>query len=443
MKYVIFYSWQSDLPNNTNRGFIESVIEKAIKNTNSADRYDLEPTIDRDTKDVPGSPNITQTLIEKIRTCDAFVADISIVTGRLNADERPSPNPNVLLELGYAIAILGWEKIVLFYNEAYGSDEDLPFDIRQHRRIPYRLEKDELKSPVRSQLVELFRSRLLELLKGGKSSSGIKKPVLKVFWNYVNDVNDAASDSETNSHELILHRAIDDLESVKAILGKELAQVNEIDGRIDPKWTDKKEKFVQNANDFLKKISEEPKTKNYLIERNRGKLCPVTLSVGNDGNQSASEIRVEIELPEWVFGVKSFPDKRDVPIKPEMPVPYSKIQYDILKLENELDLDLIQGIDFGRVNRLLSLKEKSTSDCYVKNNCIKFWADRLLHKHVITNKDNRFYLLALPNAPVGEHKIKGKIFCIEQDDWQEFELFINVIKPKEPSEIMKKFFQKS
>lgn len=31
MKRTIFYSWQSDLPNNSNRGFIESCIESSLK----------------------------------------------------------------------------------------------------------------------------------------------------------------------------------------------------------------------------------------------------------------------------------------------------------------------------------------------------------------------------------------------------------------------------
>lgn len=447
MKYVIFYSWQSDLPNNTNRGFIESVIEKAIKNTNSADRYDLEPTIDRDTKDVPGAPNITQTLIEKIRTCDAFVADISIVTGRLNADERPSPNPNVLLELGYAIALLGWEKIVLFYNEAYGSDEDLPFDIRQHRRIGYYLNSEGSKSPVRDDLVKQFRSRLLELLRGGKSPSVVKQPLLKVSWNYINTQNDVDSKSENKSNELTLCSAIDDL-GVKALVAQEIEQVNEVDGSIDPKWAEKKERFLRTTSEFLKKISEGDGKKNYLIDSNRDKVYPITLSVDNDGNQSASDIRVEVDLPEWVLGIKTFPDQSNVPIKPEIPIPYSKVHYDLLnsysRAERGLGYGFISHVNNERHNWLISASEKRTSICRLVNeHQIIFKANRLLHKHAITNKDDRFYLLALPNAPAGEHKIKCRLFCLEQDDWQEFELLINVIKPKEPSEIMKKFFHKS
>jgi len=39
MKQRIFYSWQSDLPNNNNRGFIENALEKAISNINADDSF--------------------------------------------------------------------------------------------------------------------------------------------------------------------------------------------------------------------------------------------------------------------------------------------------------------------------------------------------------------------------------------------------------------------
>jgi hypothetical protein len=45
------------------------------------------------------------------------------------------PNPNVLLELGYATAKIGWDRVVLVMNEAYGRPEQLMFDLK-HRRFP-------------------------------------------------------------------------------------------------------------------------------------------------------------------------------------------------------------------------------------------------------------------------------------------------------------------
>lgn len=45
------------------------------------------------------------------------------------------PSPNVLVELGYAIARLGWDRIILVMNIEFGPAERLPFDLRS-RRFP-------------------------------------------------------------------------------------------------------------------------------------------------------------------------------------------------------------------------------------------------------------------------------------------------------------------
>ena len=48
--FEVFYSWQSDLPNNSNRGFIESCIVKAVKELARLGPFSIELNIDRDTK---------------------------------------------------------------------------------------------------------------------------------------------------------------------------------------------------------------------------------------------------------------------------------------------------------------------------------------------------------------------------------------------------------
>jgi hypothetical protein len=63
------------------------------------------PIIDRDTKDVPGAPHIARTILEKVAAADVFVADVSITQG--TGGHRATPNPNVLIELGYAMCSLG------------------------------------------------------------------------------------------------------------------------------------------------------------------------------------------------------------------------------------------------------------------------------------------------------------------------------------------------
>lgn len=72
----VFYSWQSDLPNSTTRGLIQSSIEATVRNM----RDTVEVTADRDTQGVYGSPDIVETIFSKIDDCDIFVADVSAVT---------------------------------------------------------------------------------------------------------------------------------------------------------------------------------------------------------------------------------------------------------------------------------------------------------------------------------------------------------------------------
>lgn len=129
----IFYSWQSWSLPKTNRNFIEDAIKQASKRLHK--ELEIEMEIDRDTKDLPGTPSITDSIFAKIDQCDLFLCDVSIVTSA--SEPHAIPNPNVLLELGYAVSKLGWGRIIMVMNEAYGSPEKLPFDF-QHRRWPIR-----------------------------------------------------------------------------------------------------------------------------------------------------------------------------------------------------------------------------------------------------------------------------------------------------------------
>ena len=134
MPDTIFYSWQSDRPNNVCRSLIEHALETALSSI--AQEFDVDPRPDRDTKDVAGSPPIAETIRRKIRECRMFVADLIFVgtseTER-NGKKRLISNPNVMIEYGYAFAKLKDTMIVGVLNTAYGGIEDLPFDLA-HRR---------------------------------------------------------------------------------------------------------------------------------------------------------------------------------------------------------------------------------------------------------------------------------------------------------------------
>ena len=92
----VFYSWQSDSDGSYNRYFIEECLKQAIKKLNREDLSDL--VIDRDIKNVPGMPDIGNTILEKIAKSVVIVADLTLINpaATRRPDERPVSNPNVL-----------------------------------------------------------------------------------------------------------------------------------------------------------------------------------------------------------------------------------------------------------------------------------------------------------------------------------------------------------
>ncbi|MBN9123504.1 MAG: hypothetical protein BGO99_05220 [Nitrosospira sp. 56-18] len=155
MRRTIFYSWQSDLDGVGNRNFIEEALKRALKSIKKDESETIEPVLDRDTAGLSGSPSITESIFEKIALADVFVADVSIINK--DSDERHTPNPNILVELGYAVAQLGWNRILLVQNTVFGGPEELPFDLRGRRVIPYIFGE---KSGNRSEARGLLQGRL-------------------------------------------------------------------------------------------------------------------------------------------------------------------------------------------------------------------------------------------------------------------------------------------
>ncbi|TWB77196.1 hypothetical protein FBZ87_1038 [Nitrospirillum amazonense] len=174
---TIFFSWQSDAPDKTGRRFIERCLERAI--TKLAADVELEEAVrdlqvDRDTKGVPGSPKIVDTIFSKIDRAEAFIGDVTFVGRRLNGD--PIPNPNVLIEYGWALKSLGHDRVLTVMNTVYGKPEaaTLPFDMRHVRHpisyhLPDGVSSDEMEE-VRANLVGVLVSALRDILKIGKAS---------------------------------------------------------------------------------------------------------------------------------------------------------------------------------------------------------------------------------------------------------------------------------
>lgn len=181
MKKTVFYSWQSDLPNSTNRSFIESALRAAASEISADESIGIDPVIDRDTLGSVGAPDIATTIFKKISDADLFIADITFVA---KTKKRSFPNPNVLIELGYALHAKGHEALVLVFNRAFGKLENLPFDLKMRRILTYDLpEGSGNQSSVKAELVRDFKAALIS----GFSTS--KPLVPKVSINEVIEQN--------------------------------------------------------------------------------------------------------------------------------------------------------------------------------------------------------------------------------------------------------------
>ncbi len=173
MSVTVFYSWQTDAPSGLNRNFIEGAIERAIKRI-KADAEVVnslrgdEMALDKDTKGRSGSPAIADTILEKIDECAVFVPDLTFVAQ--TDKNRPTPNPNVLIEYGYALKSRGQARIVGVMNMAFGapSAETLPFNMRHLRwPITYELAEGAEKAEVRKQLVDQLAGAIRAVLETG------------------------------------------------------------------------------------------------------------------------------------------------------------------------------------------------------------------------------------------------------------------------------------
>jgi hypothetical protein len=169
MAATIFFSWQADTPTSVGRNFLRKALEDAcaIVTTDTAiDEAYRDLGVDSDTQDVAGQPPIVETIFKKIDASQVFVADMTFVAER--SEGGRSPNPNVLIEYGWALKSLTHNRIICVMNSAYGkpSGEALPFDLR-HLRWPICYELQETDAPeVRAERRQKLAAQLAGAIRG-------------------------------------------------------------------------------------------------------------------------------------------------------------------------------------------------------------------------------------------------------------------------------------
>src|ERR1041385_4207385 len=144
MEMKIFWSWQSDTPGKTGRHFVRQTLLDAIRDLKQPEDVE-EPTererkealhLDQDRQGIPGSPDLFRTILEKIDASAVFIADVTPVSTSPartidgeTIPEKRNMNPNVAIELGYALKALSDRNVLMVLNTHYGDRTFLPFDL--------------------------------------------------------------------------------------------------------------------------------------------------------------------------------------------------------------------------------------------------------------------------------------------------------------------------
>lgn len=160
----LFFSWQSDLSKDATTNAIKESLVQACSDLESEDST-LKIFIEESTSNVPGSPDIPTIIFDKISTSDIHLADITTINPTAISIERKTANPNVLIELGFALSQLGWERVIMVFNTVFGEfPQGLPFDI-DRKRIGKFAVKDKYDKSGKGSLKKLLYDALKEIIR--------------------------------------------------------------------------------------------------------------------------------------------------------------------------------------------------------------------------------------------------------------------------------------
>lgn len=157
--FTVFFSWQSDVPENSN--ILRSFIKASIKNLETT--HNVNVLYDEASRSVVGSQKVEEVILKKIRACDIFIADITPIT-RIETEEDKKkrikllPNPNVAFELGYAMHCLPMEQVLIVLPSGIPHDQ-LPFDFNHNRLIDFDEQTNPMDEEIEKSLVFCMKTR--------------------------------------------------------------------------------------------------------------------------------------------------------------------------------------------------------------------------------------------------------------------------------------------
>jgi hypothetical protein len=408
----IFYSWQSDLPNRTNRGLIEEALRRALDQIQRDGEIEVVPVLDRDTQGAAGAPDIARTIFEKIDQAEVFVADATIIN-RKAIDEygmRATPNPNVLVELGYAAHSLGWDRIIVVVNTAHGAIEELPFDFRARRVVTYRFADEDKPAMARQELVGKLAGAIGPILGQGptRRASG---PDVSLQWRepppdrrHPLDIHSESPFAPLDAGRLVLPAPLfADIDTFWGFFAAEERRfAEERQGRAAFGFGGQDS---QHFRDFLADPARFVDW--YIYTHWRHGVVRAHLDLTNMGTTPAHNIDVRIELPPWLRSTHAGQQNLDS-ISTSWPFrhyEYEQYSYAHCHVGHTHTGGLPSYEPFFALQEDRSMFERHGRILTGRH-------PELLHTYTLPSRWP-LYLVALPGAPTGPYDLEYEVFCRE------------------------------
>lgn len=159
-QFAVFYSWQSD--HVETRSFLRKALNAAIAEVMKK-KPEWNIFLDEATRGLPGSPNIPITIMDKIRAADMVISDVTTINPTARVARR-CPNPNVAFELGFAVANIGWDRVVIAFDAGVGKFKDLPFDFDRHKAVTFDSIEPTTLEDERKSLAGTLRSAIVRVI---------------------------------------------------------------------------------------------------------------------------------------------------------------------------------------------------------------------------------------------------------------------------------------
>lgn len=318
----VFYSWQSDSPTSTNRQFIEAVLKESIDQLHAEvedsprdESQRLE--LDKDTKGSAGNVPIFDEIRRKIESCSVYVADVTFVVVHeldvgIKSRRKGMPNSNVMMEYGYALHALDYDKTILLENTALYPDGEIerPFNFTHVRHpISFSLPPDAdsaAKTKQKKQLVKVLVPSLKKHLETQNSelkvsfiASGLRPdlhspPVISPLPDDSTKVNSIV-DTANNANQMVQSQN----GGVVAFPGKPNFQLHGGNQNlIKRRYASETKKYVE----FYESIR--GTLHSLLLHDNFSSCVPTTLHVDNTiGTTEKCNLEITITLPSKIVAL--------------------------------------------------------------------------------------------------------------------------------------------